>query len=86
LGVAAGGLLTNCDRRAGAAVELSCATIFCSGCPIARRYQHLSTFPTYGSPWTPDMARTEAKRLLGLIASGEDPAEHPPPGRGLRDR
>ena len=39
-----------------------------------------------GSPWTPDMARTEAKRLLGLIASGEDPAEHPTPGRGLRDR
>ena len=39
-----------------------------------------------GSPWTPDMARTEAKRLLGLIACGEDPAEHPTPGRGLRDR
>jgi hypothetical protein len=39
-----------------------------------------------GSPWTPDMARTEAKRLLGLIASGEDPAEHPTSGRGLRDR
>jgi len=32
------------------------------------------------------MARTEAKRLLGLIASGEDPAEHPTSGRGLRDR
>ena len=29
----------------------------------------------HGSPWTPDKARTEAKRLLGLIASGEDPAE-----------
>jgi hypothetical protein len=39
-----------------------------------------------GSPWTPDMARPEAKRLLGLIASGEDPAEHPTSGRGLRDR
>jgi hypothetical protein len=25
------------------------------------------------SPWTPDTARTEAKRLLGLVASGEDP-------------
>jgi integrase len=29
----------------------------------------------HGSPWTPDMARTEAKRLLGLVASGQDPAK-----------
>ena len=33
------------------------------------------TIGKHGSPWTPDNARTEAKRLLGLIASGEDPAE-----------
>ena len=33
------------------------------------------TIGRHGSPWTPDRARTEAKRLLGLIASGEDPAE-----------
>ena len=33
------------------------------------------TIGKHGSPWTPDMARTEAKRLLGLIASGENPAE-----------
>ena len=33
------------------------------------------TIGKHGSPWTPDKARTEAKRLLGLIASGEDPAE-----------
>ena len=33
------------------------------------------TVGKHGSPWTPNMARTEAKRLLGLIASGEDPAE-----------
>jgi integrase len=33
------------------------------------------TIGKHGSPWTPDMARTQAKRLLGLIASGEDPAE-----------
>jgi hypothetical protein len=25
------------------------------------------------SPWTPDTARTEAKRLLGLVAGGKDP-------------
>ncbi len=28
----------------------------------------------HGSPWTPDQARTEAKRLLGEIAKGRDPA------------
>jgi len=33
------------------------------------------TIGKHGSPWTPDIARTEAKRLLGLVASGEDPAE-----------
>ncbi|MBF0429283.1 MAG: tyrosine-type recombinase/integrase [Magnetococcales bacterium] len=29
----------------------------------------------HGSPWTPEQARTEAKRLLGLVADGQDPAE-----------
>ena len=29
----------------------------------------------HGSPWTVDSARTEAKRLLGLVADGVDPAE-----------
>jgi integrase len=33
------------------------------------------TIGKHGSPWTPDMARIEAKRLLGLVASGEDPAD-----------
>jgi hypothetical protein len=33
------------------------------------------TIGKHGSPWTPTNARNEAKRLLGLIASGEDPAE-----------
>ena len=28
----------------------------------------------HGSPWTPDTARTEAKRLLGQVAGGADPA------------
>ncbi|MGP8193387.1 MAG: tyrosine-type recombinase/integrase [Methylovirgula sp.] len=36
-----------------------------------RRY----TIGRHGSPWTPDSARTEAKRLLGEIARGVDPAE-----------
>src|SRR5262249_20270371 len=29
----------------------------------------------HGSPWTPERARREAKRLLGLVADGKDPAE-----------
>ena len=36
-----------------------------------RRY----TIGKHGSPWTPDTARTEAKRILGLVADGQDPAE-----------
>jgi len=34
-----------------------------------RRY----TIGQHGSPWTPDLARSEAKRLLGLAAAGQDP-------------
>ncbi len=29
----------------------------------------------HGAPWTPEMARKEATRLLGLVAEGKDPAE-----------
>ena len=29
----------------------------------------------HGSPWTPEKARKEAKRLLGLVAGGKDPAD-----------
>jgi integrase len=32
------------------------------------------TIGRHGSPWTPDQARAEAKRLLGLVAHGKDPA------------
>jgi integrase len=32
------------------------------------------TIGHHGSPWTPDTARTEAQRLLGLVAEGRDPA------------
>lgn len=35
-----------------------------------RRY----TIGSHGSPWAPDTARTEAKRILGLAAAGKDPA------------
>jgi integrase len=32
------------------------------------------TIGSHGSPWTPDQARAEAKRLLGLVRNGADPA------------
>jgi integrase len=32
------------------------------------------TIGRHGSPWTPDSARGEAKRLLGLVEGGTDPA------------
>lgn len=32
------------------------------------------TIGPHGSPWTPEKARREAKRLLGLVADGKDPA------------
>lgn len=36
--------------------------------------QRFITIGRHGSPWTPDGARTEARRLLGLVASRADPA------------
>ena len=35
--------------------------------------QRFVTIGRHGSPWTPDTARTEAKRLLGSVASNIDP-------------
>jgi hypothetical protein len=35
-----------------------------------RRY----TIGRHGAPWTPDTARDEARRILGLVAGGADPA------------
>ncbi|MBJ7579363.1 tyrosine-type recombinase/integrase [Devosia sp. MC532] len=32
------------------------------------------TIGAHGSPWTPDAAREEARRILGLAANGRDPA------------
>ena len=33
------------------------------------------TIGRHGSPWTPESARKEAKRLLGEVGAGRDPAE-----------
>lgn len=37
--------------------------------------QYLFTIGKLGSPWTPETARDEAKRVLGRVANGENPAE-----------
>ena len=36
--------------------------------------QRWHTIGRHGAPWTPDTARDEAKRILGKVASGGDPA------------
>ena len=36
--------------------------------------QRWQTIGRHGSPWIPDTARAEARRLLGEVASGDDPA------------
>ena len=40
---------------------------------IFGRPRHIA-IGAHGSPWTPDLARKEANRLLGQIAQGQDPA------------
>lgn len=37
--------------------------------------QRFYTIGPHGSPWTPEMARAEARRLLGELAAGRDPSE-----------
>jgi integrase len=36
--------------------------------------QRWQTIGKHGSPWTPDMARAEARRILGEVVAGADPA------------
>jgi integrase len=36
--------------------------------------QRFHTIGQHGSPWTPETARKEALRILGLVAQGQDPA------------
>ena len=36
--------------------------------------QRWQTIGRHGAPWTPDQARVEARRILGLVVGGADPA------------
>ena len=38
--------------------------------------QRWHTIGRHGAPWTPDLARNEALRLLGEVVKGDDPAGH----------
>ncbi|WP_342713496.1 hypothetical protein AAFG13_37980 [Bradyrhizobium sp. B124] len=38
----------------------------------------------HGAPWTPDLARKEAKRLLGLVANDKDPVDDKASPRTIR--
>jgi integrase len=54
--------------------------------------QRRHTIGTHGSPWTPDTARAEARRILGAVSGGADPAaikhakRHAPTVKDLCDR
>lgn len=41
----------------------------------AENRQRLHTIGRHGAPWTPETARKEAKRILGSVVNGADPAE-----------
>jgi integrase len=42
---------------------------------VVKGRQRWITIGTHGSPWTPDLARNEAIKLLGQIAAGADPTQ-----------
>jgi integrase len=39
--------------------------------------QYMKSIGRHGSPWTPDTARNEARRLLGVAVGGDDPFARP---------
>jgi Arm DNA-binding domain len=43
--------------------------------------QRWHTIGRHGAPWTPDLARAEARRVLGEVTKGGDPAEEKLQGR-----
>ncbi len=46
--------------------------------------QRWATIGRHGAPWTPDQAREEARRLLGQVARGDDPAAQKQAARTAR--
>jgi integrase len=62
-------------RRAGTAV----AYVLKYRTRAGRQRWH--TIGRHGAPWTPDLARAEARRILGDVTKGVDPAEEKQQGR-----
>jgi integrase len=54
--------------------QRSDAAVFFLKCRTRAGRQRWIKIGRFGSPWTPDEARDEARRLLGDIARGDDPA------------
>jgi len=59
--------------RFGVKCTLAGAKVYVVQYRIGRRLRRY-TIGRHGAPWTPDLARREAFRLLALVASGIDPA------------
>src|SRR5262249_60374014 len=45
--------------------------------------QYMRSIGRHGSPWTPELARNEAKKLLGLAVSVYDPFAKPVPAQAF---
>jgi len=58
----------------GARRQKSSAVAYVLAYRTAEGRQRWHTIGRHGAPWTPDKARTEAKRLLGEVVKGSDPA------------
>ena len=69
-----GGLVWDADVTGFAVRCQQKAKVYVLKYRIAGR-QRWYTIGKHGSPWTPETARKEAKRLLGLVADGKDPAD-----------
>src|SRR5271155_1445159 len=63
--------------------QRSDAAVFFLKCRTRAGRQRWIKIGRFGSPWTPDEARDEARRLLGDIARGEDPAATRPRRGGM---
>src|SRR4029077_9867332 len=67
-------LLLDCDIKVfGVRCRTSGAKYYFVKMRIGRR-QRWITIGRHGSPWTPETARRDALRLLGVKAAGQDPA------------
>jgi integrase len=65
----------------GARRQKSLAVAYVLKYRTASGRQRWHTIGRHGAPWTPDLARAEARRILGEVTKGADPAEEKLRGR-----